>query len=145
MTFDPAVCTVDDSVRLAAQMMVECDCGAIPVVEDRQSMRLIGIITDRDIAVRAVAEGRDMLITTVRDCMSEEISYVHPDSLIHEVEQIMENRQVRRVPVVDETKRICGIVSLADIARTRPDLSAVGVVQKVSEPAADLQHAAFLS
>ena len=145
MTPDPGVCTVCDFVRDAALLMQECDCGAIPVVEDRQSLRLIGIITDRDIAIRSVAAGLDPATTTIGDCMSTGISFVHPSSTIDEVERIMENLQVRRVPVVDEFGKICGIVSLADIARTRPDQKAVAVVQKVSEPAQEAEHAAFLS
>ena len=145
MTSDPGVCTVSDFVRDAALLMRDCDCGAIPVVEDRESLRLVGIITDRDIAIRAVSDGLDPATTAVGDCMSTGISFVHPSSTIDEVEKIMENLQVRRVPVVDESGKICGIVSLADIARTRPDQKAVSVVQKVSEPAQEAEHAAFLS
>jgi len=145
MTSEVGVCSINDVVRYAAEMMRECDCGAIPVVDSRDNMRLVGIITDRDIAIRAVANGLDSSSTKVGECMSNEISFVLPDSTIHEVEQIMENRQVRRVPVVDENRRVCGMVSLADIARTRPDQNAAVVVQKVSEPAATAEHAAFLS
>jgi CBS domain-containing protein len=105
----------------------------------------LGIITDRDIAIRAVAKGLDPQTTYVADCMSTDISFVHPTSTIEEVERIMENLQVRRVPVVDEESRVCGMVSMADIARTRPQSNAAVVMQEVSKPTHDSEHAAFLS
>jgi CBS domain-containing protein len=145
MTGDPAVCEMSQSVKDAAEMMEECDCGAIPVVESLETKRLVGIITDRDIALRAVAKGLDPLETRVGDCMTADITFVHPDSTLEEVQQIMENLQVRRVPIVDNDQLVCGIVSLADIALARPDQKAASLVQEVSRPTQELQDAAYLS
>ena len=82
MTADPAVCVASQSDRVAAEFMEECDCGAIPVVNDLENKKLVGIITDRDIAIRAVAKGLDTLETRVEDCMTRDISFVRPDSSI---------------------------------------------------------------
>ena len=145
MTADPAVCEMSQPVRDAAEMMEECDCGAIPVVENLLTKRLVGLITDRDIAIRAVAKGLDPLETRVGDCMTSDISFVRPESSIEEVEQIMENLQVRRVPIVDENESVCGMVSIADIALTRPHQKAAALVQGVSKPAQHIEDAAYLS
>jgi CBS domain-containing protein len=136
---------MDESLRVAAERMEECDCGAIPVVESETSMRLVGLITDRDIAIRAVAKGLDPNNTRVSECMSTDITWVHPGSQLQEVERIMENLQVRRVPVVDEDRCLCGMVSVADVALSRSPQQAGEVVQEVSKPTGDPGHAAFLS
>jgi CBS domain-containing protein len=136
---------MDSTLRQAAEEMQNCDCGAIPVVESTETMRLLGIITDRDIAIRAVAKGLDPNSTRVAECMSENISFVKPDSTLSEVERIMENLQVRRVPVVNENRSICGMVSMADIALVRPSQNAGSVVQEVSKPTHAMEHAAYLS
>lgn len=145
MTADPAVCEMSQSVRDAAEMMEECDCGAIPVVESMANKRLVGLITDRDIAIRAVAKGLDPLKTRVGACMTTDISFVHPSSTLEEVQQIMENLQVRRVPIVDENECVCGMVSMGDIALMRPDERAASLVQGVSKPAQMIEDAAYLS
>ena len=145
MTTDPAVCEVSQPVRDAAEMMEECDCGAIPVVESMSNKRLVGIITDRDIAIRAVAKGLDPLETKVGECMTADITFVHPESTLEEVQQIMENLQVRRVPIVDQDECVCGMVSLADIALVRPEQKAASLVQEISKPAQQLEDAAYLS
>ena len=145
MTADPAVCEMSQSVKDAAEMMEECDCGAIPVVESHESGRLVGIITDRDIAIRAVSKGLDPLKTRVGDCMTADITFVHPSSTLEEVQQIMENLQVRRVPIVNDDQIVCGMVSVADIALARPDQKAASLVQEVSKPAQEREDAAYLS
>ncbi len=141
MTSDPGLCRLDQSIREAAEMMVECNCGAIPVVENLENKRMVGIITDRDLAVRAVALGMDPNTTRVATCMSVDITHVRPSSTVEEVERIMENLQVRRVPVVDENDVVCGMVSLADIALTRPNGNAAQLVQEVSKPSQEAQPA----
>ena len=145
MSADLGVCTMEESIMTAAQRMEECDCGAIPVVESKDNLRLIGLITDRDIAIRAVARGLDVQSTRVSECMSSDITWVHPESQLQEVERIMENLQVRRVPVVDENRCLCGMVSVADVALARSPQQAGEVVQEVSKPPGDPEHAAFLS
>lgn len=145
MTSDPGVCCLDQTIKEAAQMMVECNCGAIPVVDSLESKRMVGIITDRDLAVRAVALGLDPMWTRVSACMSVDITHVHPGSSVEEVERIMENLQVRRVPVVDENDVVCGMVSMADIALSRPGGNAAQLVQELSKPAQDVEQPAYLS
>lgn len=145
MTNDPGTCSMDQSIREAAAMMIDCDCGAIPVVESPQTMRLMGIVTDRDLAIRAVAKGLDPNTTPVSECMSADISCVNPDSSVDDVERIMENLQVRRVPVVNENGSVVGMVSIADIAFARPKQKAAEIVQEVSKPSADAGHAPYLS
>lgn len=145
MTNDPGTCSMDQTIREAAAMMIDCDCGAIPVVESAQTMRLMGIITDRDIAIRAVALGLDPNTTRVSECMSSDISCVNPESSVEDVERIMENLQVRRVPVVNENGSVMGMVSVADIAYSRPPQNAAEIVQEVSKPTAEAGHAPYLS
>ncbi|HEU4699827.1 MAG TPA: CBS domain-containing protein [Gemmatimonadales bacterium] len=136
MTTNPAVCTPGDTIRDAANAMRENDCGLIPVVEDQQSKRLTAVITDRDIAIRAVAQGKGP-DTLVRDVMSDGPDAVHPTDDVNRVEQVMRTRQVRRVPVIDDNGSIVGIVSQADLAtqtRAASDSEVGRVVSAVSEP-----------
>ncbi len=134
MTTDIGCCTMDTNLRECAQMMVDCDCGAVPVVQDSTSMRLMGIITDRDITVRAVAKGLDCQSTQVSQCMSTAPQTVQPDADLTEVERIMANSQVRRVPVVNEQGCLCGIISQADLALAAPVVEVGRVVHNVSRP-----------
>ena len=117
MTPGPACVTADDPLSAAAQVMRELDVGLVPVVNGRKSMRLVGVITDRDIAVRCIAnlhEGG----CQVRDHMtSQPLHTVRPDAEVDEVVALMEWQQVRRIPVVHEDGRLCGIVAMADVAR----------------------------
>lgn len=137
MTSDPATITPDDSVRDAARMMKEHDCGLIPVVEGRDSKRLVGVLTDRDIAVRLVGEGKSA-DTKVSEVMTRDPSCASPEADVSEVDCIMSERQVRRVPVVDTVGRLVGIVAQADLALQENDGVSdreVGrMVERISEP-----------
>lgn len=134
MTRNPATCTRDTRLDEVARMMVEHDCGAIPVVESNgQSGKPAGIITDRDITTRIVAQGKNPLEKTVRDAMTSSAVTVSVDEDIQECADIMEEKQLRRMIVVDESGNICGIVAQADIARHREDLAGE-LVEEVSEP-----------
>lgn len=137
MTSNPACVTPEDSVRDAARLMKEHDCGLIPVVEDRDSKRLVGVITDRDIAVRLVGEGKGG-DAKVSEVMSRDPSCASPDTDISEVERIMSERQVRRVPVVDSAGRLEGIVAQADLAlsddRGVSDREVARTVERISQP-----------
>lgn len=113
MTADVELAKPDDSVQHAAQVMASIDAGVLPVSDGD---RLIGMITDRDIAVRAVAPGKDASSTKVRDIMSPEIKYCFDDEDVDHVADNMAEQQLRRMPVVNREKRLVGIVSLADIA-----------------------------
>ena len=112
MTQDVQIARPNQSIREVAQIMAAIDAGALPVSEDD---RLVGMITDRDIAVRAVAEGKGP-DTPVRDIMSFDICYCFDDQELDEVAASMADIKVRRLPVVDRDKRLVGIVSLGDIA-----------------------------
>lgn len=134
MTSNPATCTRDTRLEEVARMMVEHDCGAIPVVESNgQSGKPAGIITDRDITTRIVAQGRNPLEKTVRDAMTTTAVTVRIDDDLQHCADLMEEKQLRRMIVVDESGKVCGIVAQADIARHRDDLTSE-LVEEVSEP-----------
>src|SRR5262245_8906083 len=124
----------DTSVQEAARKMKELDVGPLPVCGDDD--RLAGILTDRDIAVRAVAEGRDARTTKVRDAMTPEVIYCFEDQDVKEASRLMKEHQVRRLIVLDRNKRLVGIISLGDLAVETGDQRMAGAtVQAVSEPA----------
>ena len=136
MTADPACCISDTALQEVAKMMVDHDCGEIPVVDNKETKRPIGVITDRDIVCRSVARGINPLDLTVEDCFSAPCVTVTPTMSIDECSRIMEENKIRRVPVVDADGCCCGIVSLADIAlHAKKDMTAE-VVKEVSEPTA---------
>ena len=130
MTRDVRIARPDQSIREAATLMAEIDAGALPVGEKD---RLIGVITDRDIAVRAVAQGKAPT-TMVRDVMSEEVLYCFDDQDLDEVAKNMGNVKVRRLPVVNRDKRLVGILSLGDLVRNEGAKVAAGTVSKISAP-----------
>ena len=132
MSNDVICCTPDTNLREVAQMMARHDCGDIPVVERGDGRRPVGVITDRDITCRAVAEGRNPLELTAADCMSEPVVTVTPDTVLEDCCHTMEQNQIRRVPVVDERGACCGVVSQADIARVAPEARSGHVLREVS-------------
>jgi CBS domain-containing protein len=122
MTPIPQCCTPDDSVIEIARVMAQHDVGAVPIVESQDTRRVLGIITDRDIVLRVVAEGRDPNeVVSVRDVMTNEIVSVSPDADTLHVEELMKEHQVRRVLVIDDHGSIVGIVTMADLARKTDD------------------------
>jgi CBS domain-containing protein len=141
MTSDPELIDPNASIRDAAKRMKDEDIGALPVGEND---RLIGMVTDRDIAVRGVAEDRAPESTTVRDVMSEKIFYCFEDDDIEDAARCMAENQVRRVPILNRDKRLTGIVSLADIAQTREDCEKTAL-EGVSEPSSDARREPALS
>ena len=113
----------NDTIQRAAQLMAEADAGALPVSEND---RLVGMVTDRDIAIRGDARGCDPTTTTVREVMTQEpIKYCYEDEDIEHVARNMAQLQVRRLPVLNREKRLVGIVSLSDLSK-RSDASAAG-------------------
>ena len=112
MSTDVRLASPGESIREAARTMKEIDAGVLPVGEND---RIIGMITDRDIAVRAVAEGKGP-DTRVRDVMSEEVLYCYEDESLDEVARQMRELQIRRMPVLTRDKRLIGIVSIGDLA-----------------------------
>ncbi|MFN3322540.1 MAG: CBS domain-containing protein [Bryobacteraceae bacterium] len=133
MTADPAFCTPETRLPEVAKLMVRFDCGEIPVVDSQQSRKPIGVITDRDITCRTVAEEKNPLMMTARDCMSAPVITATPNTPAEECAHLMEEHKVRRVPVVDTSGRLCGIVSQADIAQKIGRELAGEVVERVSE------------
>ena len=117
MTRDTKLTSLDDTLRHAAQMMTACDCGVLPVAEGD---RLVGMITDRDIAVRGIAEGKGP-DAKVREAMTQEVMYCFEDEEAQQAAQNMADIQVRRLPVLNRDKRLVGIVSLSDLARKEPN------------------------
>ena len=135
MTADPACCTPQDTVRRATELMAERDCGSLPVVEDMDGRRLVGVVTDRDVALRAVARGNGP-DTPVGDVMSASPSCCGPDDELSAVERIMADKQVRRVPVVDDAGCCVGMIAQADLARDErgaSDGEVRRVVERISE------------
>jgi CBS domain-containing protein len=133
MCDNPQCCTPDISIQEAAQMMDKCDCGAIPVIVDGEKRKAVGVITDRDIALRAVAEGKGPQ-STVRECMSSPLAVIGADSSVEECCDMMERSKVRRLMVVDSEGELCGIISQADIARHLSKTKTAEVVKEISEP-----------
>lgn len=131
MTEDPACCGPGDTVKDAARLMVENDCGEIPVVDENGAP--IGVVTDRDIACRGVAEGKS-LETRVGDVMSAPAVTVTPETSVDDCCATMEENQIRRVPVVDDDGKCCGMASQADIARIAEKEETSELVRRVSEP-----------
>jgi CBS domain-containing protein len=129
MTRDVRVTTPGQSIREAAKLMAELDAGAIPVGD---SDRLVGIITDRDIAIRAVAAGKSP-DTPVREVMSSSVKYCFEDEELDHVAKNMGDIRVRRLPVVNRDKRLVGIVSLGDVALARGHEVAGEAVTGVSQ------------
>jgi CBS domain-containing protein len=135
MTKNPATVTPDTPLRDAARLMKDEDVGVIPVVESTGSKRLVGLVTDRDIAVRVVAEGRDASQSRVQDAMSANLKTCKASDDVNDVMDVMAREQVRRIPIVDERGALVGIVSQADIVReAKSDKKSERTVEQISEP-----------
>lgn len=117
MTRDPACCTRDTSLQEVAHMMVDCDCGAVPVVDSQSSRKPAGIITDRDIVTRSMAEGKNPMQMRTEDVMTSPALYMSPENTVQECVRFMEDNQVRRILVVDDNESVVGIVAQADLAQ----------------------------
>ena len=142
MTKDPSCVTPDATVREAAQVMKREDVGVVPVINADADKRLVGIVTDRDIAIRCVAEGKDGASCRVRDVMSSDD--LTTCSFSDDVEQVMDamrTEKVRRIPIVDERGSLVGIVSQADVLRKTRDMNRAGeTVEEISEPGGRHAH-----
>jgi CBS domain-containing protein len=116
MTLEPACCTPEDTAQTVARMMCESNVGAIPVVSDRETRKLTGIITDRDLCCSVIARGLDPASTRIREHMHHNPVVCRPGERVESAEHAMQKHQVRRIPVVNEQGCCVGIVSQADIA-----------------------------
>jgi len=134
MTENPVYALPDDTVEKVAQLMKKEDIGPVPVVDDEQNKRLVGIVTDRDLALKVVAEGRDPQTTKVEEVMTRKLITCRPDDDVESAMKAMAQYQLRRIPVVDNDDRLVGIISQADVA-TRVDEpeKTAEVVKEISE------------
>ena len=130
MTENPCSIDADKPVAYAAKMMRDEDVGLAPIVEGD---KLIGTVTDRDIAIRVVAEGKDPNQTAVREVASTNLVTIDPQQDLDEALRLMAKHQVRRLPVVEEDGRLVGVVAQADVAREGDDTRTGQVVQEISE------------
>jgi CBS domain-containing protein len=130
MTRDVQTVRPDQPVQQAASFMLSADAGSIPVTDGD---RLIGMITDRDIAVRGVAKGYGP-DTPVRELMTDDVICAREDDDVEDVASKMSEAQVRRLPVIDDEERLCGIVSLGDLSRDADEDAATEALEGVSEP-----------
>ena len=130
MTSNPCSIDADKSVAYAAKMLRDEDVGAAPIVEGD---KLVGMLTDRDIAIRVVAEGRDPDQVTVRDVASKQVVTIDPQQDLDEALRIMAKHQVRRLPVVEEDGKLVGVVAQADVAREGDDKQTGKLVEEISQ------------
>ena len=135
MTTNPACCTADASLEEVAKAMVEHDCGEIPIVRSSSDKSLLGVVTDRDIVCRLVAQGRNPVDEAAEACMSSPVVSVRESTPLEECAKLMEDNQIRRVPVVNGGGMVCGIISQADIAKNASRKITADLVKDVSQPA----------
>jgi len=135
MTADPRCCLPDDTVALAAEIMRDENVGPVPVVTDPSTRRLAGIVTDRDIAIKVVAAGRDPRTTHVGEVMSRNLVTCCAEDDYEEALRAMARHQVRRIPIANADGSLAGIISQADVARRSSEDELGEVVEEISEPA----------
>lgn len=136
MTKEPSCCVPTDTVFEAAQLMKSENVGSIPIVKDKDTNRLEGIVTDRDLAIKVVAEGLDPKSTRVQEVMTTGVVSCRPDDNVNEALALMEQHQVRRIPIVDSSDSLVGIIAQADIAtRMEAPKKTAEVVESISQAA----------
>jgi CBS domain-containing protein len=136
MTKDPSCCVATDTVFDAAQLMKSENVGSIPVVNDTDTKKLEGIVTDRDLALKVVAAGLDPKNAKVGEVMTTNVVTCGPDANVNEVIELMEEHQIRRIPIVDENEGLVGIIAQADIAtRIEEPNKTAEVVESISQAA----------
>lgn len=131
MTPNPACCSPNTTLDEVARMMLQNDCGEIPIVDTHD--RIVGVITDRDIVCRVVAQRRNPVGCTVAECMSSPVVTVHEEDSLDEIVSTMERHQIRRVPVVSDGGVCAGIIAQADVARVGPKREIAELLREVSQ------------
>jgi CBS domain-containing protein len=134
MTPNPSCCLPSDTVAVAAQIMRRNDVGSVLIVSDHEENRLLGIVTDRDLAIKVIADGRDPNVTRVDEVMSLHPVSCNENDRTSRALQLMAEHQVRRIPVVDDNGRVCGIVAQADVALHEDEEEVGRMVEQISEP-----------
>lgn len=132
MTTDPAYVTVDASLHSVAQLMADRDCGIVPVIESVERRRPVGVITDRDLALRTIAHNKNPLHMIAGEVMTEMVVTTTPEATVEDCVQLMENNRIRRVFVVDQNGLLEGVVAQADIARHAPAFETAELVKDLS-------------
>ena len=136
MTVNPSCCLVTDTVRRAAELMKSEDVGPVPIISDPENRRLEGIITDRDIVLKVVAEDRDPNTTRISEVMTIDVVTSRINDDAHKAVRLMEEHQVRRIPIVNDNGQLVGIVSQADVAtRMKDPRETAEVVKEISQAA----------
>lgn len=134
MTKNPEYCLPSDTVLKAAQLMKSEDVGPIPIVADNDGRKLTGIVTDRDLAIKVIAEARDPNTTLLEDVMSDNVVSCNENDDVNKVLKLMEDNQVRRIPVVGNNDQLLGIIAQADVATRLGQPGTTGkVVEQISE------------
>jgi CBS domain-containing protein len=134
MTKNPVYALPHDTVAEVARLMKDKDIGPVPIVQDRDGTQLVGIVTDRDLALKVVAEGLDPMTTRVSDVMTSDIVTCREDDNIEKALDAMSRHQLRRIPVVDKENRLVGIIAQADVAtRMNEPEKTAEVVKEISE------------
>jgi CBS domain-containing protein len=134
MTVDPVCCLPTTTLKSVAQLMVQHDCGEIPVVYSLDRTKIVGVITDRDICIRTVARGLNPLELTAADVMTTPAKIVKMNMSITDCCELMEEEQIRRLPVVDEKECICGMITLADIVLKTESFRLAPMLKQIVEP-----------
>ena len=135
MTPNPEFCLVDDTLLDCAQLMAHKDVGLIPICESRDTRRVVGVVTDRDIVVRAVAEDRDPAVVRAGEVMSQRLVTCTEIDDLAQVTQLMEDHQVRRILVIYEYGSLVGVVATADLARNGDRADVAEALEAISAPA----------
>ena len=134
MTHDPVCCLASDTVDRAAQLMRQEDAGSLPVIENHQNKKLLGIITDRDIALKVVADNRDVRSTRAQEVMTRNPVTCRADYDLQVALDSMASHQVRRIPVVDDKNQVVGIISQSDVAtRVSEPTGTAELVKEISK------------
>ena len=151
MTKDPTCCVSSDTAQRAARIMRDEDTGVVPVIENEQSRKVVGIVTDRDLCMNLVAEGRDPRTMQVHEAMTTTVVTCSAQDSVDKVTELMRENQIRRIPVIDDQHRLMGIVAMADIVgranvrttETHETLKTVSApTAEPSKPRAKSRHAA---
>jgi CBS domain-containing protein len=134
MTANPTCCTPHESAQQAAQLMRSENVGSIPVIENQSSKQLVGIVTDRDLALKVVAEGRAADQTHLHDVMTANPVFCRAEDDLGRALSLMAEHQVRRIPVVNDANQVVGIIAQADVALMESDSRTGEVVEQISKP-----------
>jgi CBS domain-containing protein len=134
MTRNVVCCRGDTKLEDVARLMADYDCGAVPIVDDERTRRVVGIVTDRDIVCRSLAAGKDPRELKASDCMTAPVHTCERESLVDDCLGTMEVYNVRRVPVLDREGACCGIVTLTNVAAAMPTAITGNLVKDLTEP-----------